>query len=156
MAIAELQADTNCNTTDLKTTIEKANVEFHSDDIIFYHGLRIPIDSYDANIRDQVRRAYLAKGHYQPSAYNFPKTHNEATRHCQAFKNQRQSISHVFSEQGYEIDVEYRKRLTASLDVIRLLLRQGLSLRGHDESPASLNKGKFLEILEWHCSKKDY
>ncbi|XP_042443890.1 uncharacterized protein LOC122028988 [Zingiber officinale] len=36
-------------------------------------GLRIPICSYNANIRDQVRRIYLQKGPCQPSGYEFPK-----------------------------------------------------------------------------------
>ncbi|XP_042405087.1 zinc finger MYM-type protein 1-like [Zingiber officinale] len=36
-------------------------------------GLRIPICSYNANIRDQVRRIYLQKGPFQPSGYEFPK-----------------------------------------------------------------------------------
>lgn len=209
-------------------TIKKASIEFNPDEIISDPGRRIPIDSYDVNIRDKVRRAYIVKGPYQPTNYTFPKKkqtgrsfqknwfkqydwleysvskdeayclwcylfkpkrahypgkdvftttgfskwkkalevfrehvgsvgsfHNEATRHCQAFKNQRQSISHVFSAQGYEIEVDYRKRLTATLGVIRMLLRQGLSFRGHDESEDSFNKGNFLEILEWFCSEKN-
>ena len=61
-------------------------------------------------------------------------SHNKPTRHCQAFKNQRQSISHIFSAQGHEIEVDYRKRLTAVLNVIRLLLRQAFAFRGHDIS----------------------
>ncbi|KAK1379670.1 TTF-type domain-containing protein [Heracleum sosnowskyi] len=52
---------------------------------------------------------------------------------------------------GHEIEVDYRRRLTAVLTVIRLLLRQGFGFRGHDESSDSLNKGNFLEIFEWHC-----
>ncbi|GAV92623.1 LOW QUALITY PROTEIN: DUF4371 domain-containing protein, partial [Cephalotus follicularis] len=43
----------------------------------------------------------------------------------------------------------YRTRLTASIDVIRLLLRQGLPFRGHDESEKSKNRGNFLEFLEF-------
>lgn len=78
-------------------------------------------------------------------------SHNEATKHCQAFKNQRQSISHIFSAQGYEIEVDYHKRLTSVLNVIQLFLRQGFAFRDHNESSDSLNKGNFLEILEWRC-----
>ena len=32
---------------------------------------------------------------------------------------------------------------------MRFLLRQGLAFRGHDESEDSLNKGNFLELLNW-------
>ena len=53
--------------------VEKAGMDFNPNDIISDLGDRIPIDSYNANIRDQVRRAYLFKGAYQPSNYTFPK-----------------------------------------------------------------------------------
>jgi hypothetical protein len=32
---------------------------------------------------------------------------------------------------------------------LRFILRQGLACRGHDESEGSLNKGNFLELLNW-------
>ena len=35
---------------------------------------RIPISDYDVNIRDHVRRAYIAKGHCQLNLTNFPYT----------------------------------------------------------------------------------
>nr|XP_017217119.1 PREDICTED: uncharacterized protein LOC108194679 [Daucus carota subsp. sativus] len=36
-----------------------------------------------------------------------------------------------------------------------MLLRQGLPFRGHDETVDSLNRGNFLEFLEWHCTEKE-
>lgn len=54
---------------------KKSNVEFNPEDIISDPGLRIPIDSYNINIRDQVRRAYIAKGPCRPKEYTFPKKH---------------------------------------------------------------------------------
>ncbi|XP_062014178.1 uncharacterized protein LOC133730642 [Rosa rugosa] len=33
----------------------------------------------------------------------------------------------------------------------RILLKQGLPFRGHDESENSNNRGNFIEILEWLC-----
>ncbi|XP_039133325.1 zinc finger MYM-type protein 1-like [Dioscorea cayenensis subsp. rotundata] len=53
------------------------------------------------------------------------------------------------------MEVEYRTRLTAVLDVTRFLLKQGLAFRGHDESSSSLNKGNFLELLEWYSLRND-
>ncbi|XP_065860264.1 uncharacterized protein [Euphorbia lathyris] len=50
----------------------------------------------------------------------------------------------------------YIPSLTASLDVIRFLLRQGLCFHGYDESSTSFNKGNFLELLEWYTSKNKY
>ncbi|XP_022843261.1 zinc finger MYM-type protein 1-like [Olea europaea var. sylvestris] len=43
----------------------------------------------------------------------------------------------------------YVTRLNASIDCVRVLLRQGLSFRGHDESEDSLNPGKFLVQLQF-------
>jgi hypothetical protein len=45
--------------------------------------------------------------------------------------------------------VVYKARLTYSLKCLRFLLRQGLACRGHNESEESLNRGNFLELLNW-------
>ena len=42
----------------------------------------------------------------------------------------------------------YFTRLNGSIDTARLLLKQGLPFRGHDESKESLNKGNFLEVFD--------
>ncbi|XP_042413020.1 zinc finger MYM-type protein 1-like [Zingiber officinale] len=68
--------------------------------------------------------------------------HNDARTQLEAFKNQRQSVSHLLQAQGREMEVAYRTRLTATLDVTRFLLKQGLPFRGHDESLNSSNKVK--------------
>ncbi|GJZ53248.1 zinc finger MYM-type protein 1-like protein [Tanacetum coccineum] len=44
---------------------------------------------------------------------------------------------------------EHYIRLCCSIDVVRFLLRQVLSFRGHDETEESHNKGNFLELLRW-------
>jgi hypothetical protein len=44
----------------------------------------------------------------------------------------------------------YKIRLTSSLECSRYLIAQGLSFRGHDESSTSLNKGNFLEMIDWY------
>ncbi|XP_042396855.1 zinc finger MYM-type protein 1-like [Zingiber officinale] len=41
------------------------------------------------------------------------------------------------------------------LDVTRFLLKQGLSFRGHDESSNSLNRGNFLELLQWYSQRNE-
>ncbi|KAH7681210.1 Ribonuclease H-like protein [Dioscorea alata] len=48
-----------------------------------------------------------------------------------------------------------RKYLTAVLDVTRFLLKQGLPFRINDESSNSLNKGNFLELLEWYSLRNE-
>lgn len=52
-------------------TEKRANIEYNPDMIISDPGDRIPIDEYNVNIRDQVRRAYIAKGPFQPVDYKF-------------------------------------------------------------------------------------
>ncbi|XP_049343925.1 uncharacterized protein LOC125808251 [Solanum verrucosum] len=49
----------------------------------------------------------------------------------------------------------YQIRLAVSIDVVRLLVKQGLAFRGHDESKLSLNRGNFLEILSFYAQKCD-
>ncbi|XP_042388061.1 uncharacterized protein LOC121980164 [Zingiber officinale] len=79
--------------------------------------------------------------------------HNEARIQFEGFKNQRQTVEYSFSSGKHEIEVAYRKRLTAILKVIRFLLLQGLPFRGHDESSTSSNRGNFLELLKWYSSE---
>lgn len=81
--------------------------------------------------------------------------HNDARIQLQGFKNQRQSVSHILLAQGQEMEVAYPTHLTAALDVTRLLLKQGLPFRGHDESSTSSNKGNFLEFFEWHSLRNE-
>ncbi|KAK1390577.1 zinc finger MYM-type protein 5-like [Heracleum sosnowskyi] len=73
-------ADSNAFIPDTNTPTQKrANIEFNPDSIISDPGGRIPIDEYDVNIRDQVRRAYIAKGHFRPVDYTFPKNGDSRT-----------------------------------------------------------------------------
>ena len=80
-------------------------------------------------------------------------THNAAKIAFDNFINQRQSISYNYSRHERAEEVSYRTRLTASLDVIRWLLHQGLPFHGHDESSCSLNRGNFLELLSWYSER---
>jgi hypothetical protein len=47
--------------------------EFNPDHIISDPGLRIPIDQFAHDIRDEVRRAFIEKDPTQPTGHNFPK-----------------------------------------------------------------------------------
>ena len=60
---------------------------------------------------------------------------------------------HMFSSHSKEMKVSYRARSTAILDVVRFLLLQILTFRGHDESSSSTNRGNFLEMLNWYGKK---
>lgn len=79
--------------------------------------------------------------------------HNNAKMSFFAFKDQRQSLTRKIFSGNRSMEVAYRTRLTAVVEVVRLLIQQGLAFRGHDEKEDSLNKGNFLEILDWYSSK---
>ncbi|XP_050217531.1 uncharacterized protein LOC126668368 [Mercurialis annua] len=138
--------------------------------IIVDPGLRMSIYDYDVGIRDQVRREYLLKGsksdaftkkgfnNWKKATESFndnvgavSSVHNDARRHCEVFEIQRQSISHTLTTQSRETENAYRTRLTAMLEVVRVLLWQGLAFRGHDETLDSLQRGNFLEIVSWYA-----
>ncbi|XP_060190817.1 uncharacterized protein LOC132620133 [Lycium barbarum] len=68
---------------------------------------------------------------------------------------QQQSIHAAFDKQLNQDKHGYEIRLAASIRVVRLLVKQGLAFRGHDESKASLNRGNFLEILSFYAQECD-
>ncbi|XP_075473892.1 uncharacterized protein LOC142504939 [Primulina tabacum] len=68
---------------------------------------------------------------------------------CETLMNQDEHIQSVLHKQSKKMRNDYRIRLNASIDCIRVLLRQGHSFRGHDETESSLNPGNFLIQLEF-------
>ncbi|KAK8940884.1 hypothetical protein KSP39_PZI009869 [Platanthera zijinensis] len=75
--------------------------------------------------------------------------HNRAVILCNNLMDSRQHIDTSFHKQTDQAKEDYRTRLTATINCIRFLIRQGLALRGNDESDASLNQGNFLELLRF-------
>jgi hypothetical protein len=57
--------------------VEGIITEFSPDHIISDPGLHIPIDHFAPNIRDEVRRAFMAKGPTQPIGYKFPQSNDK-------------------------------------------------------------------------------
>lgn len=53
------------------------------------------------------------------------------------------------------IEIDYRVRLTTVMDVVRLLLEQGLTFHGHNESKKSMQQGSFRAILKWYCKRNE-
>jgi hypothetical protein len=76
--------------------------------------------------------------------------HNNCAEQCDDFKNQRQSISSKLSSATREAKELYQTCLTSSLECLRFLIGQGMAFHGHDESSSSLNKGNFLEMIDWY------
>ncbi|XP_016477328.2 uncharacterized protein LOC107798805 [Nicotiana tabacum] len=79
--------------------------------------------------------------------------HHKCFNRMQDLINQEQSIQSSFHKQSEKVKSDHRIRLNASVDVVRFLLRNGLSFRGHNESEDSEYKGLFLELLEFHGDK---
>ncbi|KAK1379764.1 DUF4371 domain-containing protein [Heracleum sosnowskyi] len=75
--------------------------------------------------------------------------HKRALKKCEDLMRQDQHIDVTFNRHSRQVRKEYRIRLGASIDCVRFLLRQGLALRGHDESDKSPNEGNFLELLKF-------
>ncbi|XP_075101906.1 uncharacterized protein LOC142177330 [Nicotiana tabacum] len=70
--------------------------------------------------------------------------HNQEKRKCEDLLKQKQSIQTSFDRQSTQTKLEYKIRLKASIEVVRLLLNQGLAFRGHREDESSLNKVKVI------------
>nr|XP_016452938.1 PREDICTED: zinc finger MYM-type protein 1-like [Nicotiana tabacum] len=66
--------------------------------------------------------------------------HNQAKRKCVDLLRQQQSIIYAFEKQSDQVKHDYLIRLTASVNVVRLLLKQGFAFWGHDESKTSFNR----------------
>ncbi|XP_042467270.1 zinc finger MYM-type protein 1-like [Zingiber officinale] len=73
--------------------------------------------------------------------------HNEARIQFEAFQDQRHSVGNILRVHSRDMEIDYRTRLTAMLDVTRFLLKQGLPFRGHDESTSSSNREITLAII---------
>ncbi|XP_071681533.1 uncharacterized protein [Lolium perenne] len=75
--------------------------------------------------------------------------HAESQEKYNMFTTPKASIQECLASNTSEYKTLYKLRLTWTLKCLRFLLRQGLAFRGHDESEDSLNKGNFLELLNW-------
>ncbi|XP_020972638.1 zinc finger MYM-type protein 1-like [Arachis ipaensis] len=62
---------------------------------------------------------------------------------------QRPKISSYHPNDRDKAKKNYQIHLTATIDCIRFLLRQGLAFRGNDETDDSVNQENFLELLNF-------
>ena len=75
--------------------------------------------------------------------------HAEAQEKYDMFTTPTTSIRESIASSTTQYKALYKLRVTWTLKCLRFLLHQGLAFRGHDESDDSLNKGNFLELLNW-------
>ncbi|XP_022883750.1 zinc finger MYM-type protein 1-like [Olea europaea var. sylvestris] len=122
------------------------NVEFDVTKLPTDPGLRIPILDYNANIQDEVRRAYMLKGPCPPQDHDFPKRQFGVTI--------RRFNPSWFKEFGSWL--EYSVEKDAAYCLYCYLFRTSFekqggwhSFRGHNESEDSSNPGNFLVQLQF-------
>ncbi|NTW91669.1 MAG: DUF4371 domain-containing protein [Erysipelotrichaceae bacterium] len=75
--------------------------------------------------------------------------HKDVVMKCKDLMDGKGHIEVAFVKQSSEAREHYLTRLNASIDVVRLLLHQGLPFRGHREAENSDNQGNFLETLKF-------
>ena len=78
--------------------------------------------------------------------------HFVAMKKCDDLLRREQHIDVAWNHHCEKAKRAYFTRLNGSIDTARLLLKQGLPFRGHDESKNSNNKGNFLELCALLCS----
>jgi hypothetical protein len=79
--------------------------------------------------------------------------HNMSRSACDDFKNQKASVKSKVTTYTKDSLVKYETRVDTSLGIVSYLALQGEPFRGHDESASSLNKGNFLEMLDWYKAR---
>ena len=81
--------------------------------------------------------------------------HSQSLQKWHNLPIQEHSIQVAFNRQTEHQIEKNRLRLTATIEALQFLTRQGLALRGHDESTESLNRGKFLQLLLFMCKQSE-
>ena len=79
--------------------------------------------------------------------------HNIAKKKCEDLLHKAQHIDVALHKQLETSKNAYFVRLNGAIDTARLLLKQELPFRGHDESNTSYNRGNYREV-ELETSKR--
>ncbi|KAL7120128.1 hypothetical protein ACP275_02G104400 [Erythranthe tilingii] len=86
---------------------------------------------------------------------NWHNVHHQFYMTCQDLMNNKCHIDVPLANKTKESKREYYIRLRTTTKAISYLLRQGLALRGQDESNESLNKGNFVELIKVMAEDND-
>ncbi|XP_004298048.1 PREDICTED: uncharacterized protein LOC101309726 [Fragaria vesca subsp. vesca] len=74
--------------------------------------------------------------------------HHAAMQKWDSLRNPTKGIEAVIHTRSLKDVEDNRLRLKASIECVRLLVKQGAPFRGHDESEGSLNQGYFKEVIK--------
>ncbi|GKA01746.1 zinc finger MYM-type protein 1-like protein, partial [Tanacetum coccineum] len=80
---------------------------------------------------------------------NVDSYHNRALQKCENLLKQDQSIVEAFNKKIEIEKTKYLIRLNASIDCVKLCMKTENPMRGHDEGVNSLNRGMYLEALQF-------
>lgn len=94
-------------------------------------------------------RNWKKKSRLHDHVGNHKSAHNQVVQKCEVLMNEKQHIRNIMHQNACQSRTDYRIRLSALVDCIRFLLRQGLAFRGHSESENSSNQSNFLELLQF-------
>lgn len=80
---------------------------------------------------------------------NVDSYHNRALQKCENLLKQHQSIVEAFNKKSEIEKTKYLIRLNATIDCVKLCMKTENPMRARDESASSLNRGMFLESLQF-------
>ncbi|GJZ89934.1 zinc finger MYM-type protein 1-like protein, partial [Tanacetum coccineum] len=75
--------------------------------------------------------------------------HNRALQKCENLLKQYQNIVDAFNKKSKVKKKKYLIRLNNSIDYVKLCMKTNNPMRGRDESVNSLNRGMYLEALQF-------
>ncbi|XP_023743324.1 uncharacterized protein LOC111891496 [Lactuca sativa] len=128
-------------------------------------GLHLPIWKYAANMKDEIRRAYLRSGHINLCCLNIlhlvqKVIHdvfrlNESNTHnghdaftTNGFKNWNKVKGKHYSFLKHNGDIPNSQHYNVVRFCDTLMNQSGISFRGHDEKIDSNNRGNFIELIK--------
>ncbi|KAK1361512.1 hypothetical protein POM88_045986 [Heracleum sosnowskyi] len=82
-------------------------------------------------------------------------SHSKCLKACEDLLKRKQHIDIMIAGISTQAKADYRIRLNATVECVRMLLMHALPFRGHDESETSKNKGFFLALFNFLCKHNE-
>ncbi|KAK1378831.1 TTF-type domain-containing protein [Heracleum sosnowskyi] len=82
-------------------------------------------------------------------------SHSKCMKACEDLLKRKQHVDIMIAGISTQARANYRIRLNATIECVRMLLMQALAFRYHDESETSNNQGNFLAVLKFLCKHNE-
>ncbi|KAK1373233.1 TTF-type domain-containing protein [Heracleum sosnowskyi] len=82
-------------------------------------------------------------------------SHSKCMKACEDLLKRKQHVDIMTAGISTQAKANYRIRLNATIECVRMLLMQALAFRGHDELETSNNQGNFLAVLKFLCKHNE-